>query len=95
MLDGYEEAQKRRDMVKGLLVHRTVPNELLMEQFPEYFRGNPFEAAKNEDGEFDPNLLDEDRLDYETDVSEDEDEALSRWIAERESGSFTGADLEL
>lgn len=95
MLDGYEEAMKRRDMVKALVVNRQVPNELVVEQFPEYFPDDPFAEALDERGEFDPDLVDEDRLEYKTDVSEEEDESLSRWIAEREQGAtFTGADLE-
>lgn len=95
MVDGYEESMRRRDMVKALVVNRQASNELIVEHFPEYFPTDPFAGAMDEEGEVDPDLVDEDRLVYRTDVTEEEDESLSRWIAEREQGAtFTGADLE-
>lgn len=95
MVDGYEESMRRRDMVKALVVNRQASNELIVEHFPEYFPEDPFAGAMDEKGEVDPDLVDEDRLVYKTDVTEEEDESLSRWIAERENGAtFTGADLE-
>lgn len=65
----------------------------LKDLYPDKFPAeDPFEKARTEDG-YDPDLIDDAAIDWETAGSPDEDEELSRWIAERESGSFSAADL--
>lgn len=89
MLDEVERSRSRLDTVKALVTHASF--ERVRDQFPEYF--DPYEGAKGEDGEFDIDRLDDSQVDWATAGSEDDDEALSRWIQERESGSFSAADL--
>lgn len=92
MMEEVEKGRDRLDKVKALLVSPMSNWEKVRDQFPEYF--DPFEAAKTEDGTYDIDQIDDSQIDWEVPTSEDQDEALSRWIAERESGSFTGADFE-
>lgn len=92
MLEETEKVQSRIDMVKGLLVSPTSNFDRVREQFPEFF--DPFEEAKQEDGTYDIDKIDATDVEWGTPTSAEEDDDLSRWIASRESGSFTGADFE-
>jgi hypothetical protein len=79
-------------MVKGLLASPFTTFESVRGYFPEYF--DPFEGAEDEEGNFDPDKVDESQLGWATPESPEDDEALSRWIAERESGSMSAADFD-
>lgn len=91
MLDHVEQERARFDSVKALLASPLASWDRVKEQFPEYF--DPYESAKQEDGSYDIDQIDDADVEWSTAASPDEDEALSTWIAQRESGSFTGADL--
>jgi hypothetical protein len=91
MLDLIAQKQASLDQVKALWVSSTTDKAELMAQWPEYF--DPMETAKKEDGTYDIDQIDDSKVDWGTPGSEDEDDAISDWIAQRE-GSFTGADLE-
>lgn len=92
MLDEAEKVKSRIDMVKGLLASPLGNYERIRDQFPEFF--DPFEEAKQEDGTYDIDKIDASDVDWSSPTSAEEDADLSRWIASRENGSFTGADFE-
>lgn len=92
MLAEYAKGQARRDMVKALLTHKDSDYDEVKFQFPEYFDADPFEQIRTEDG-YDIDRLDDSQVQWGV-AGEDEDEALSRWIAEQDGGTFTGADFE-
>lgn len=91
MIEQRDIERRRRDMVKGLLVHRGADMDEIKFQFPEYFDIDPFEHAKSEGGDYDIDLVDDSKIAWGSAASAEEDEALSRLIAEMEQGSL-GAD---
>jgi hypothetical protein len=93
MLSEADKAAQRLDMVKALLVQPMADLDRVRGQFPEFF--DPFSAAVDpETGEVDPDAVDEEALDWSTPASPDEDDDISAWIAARESGSVSLADMD-
>jgi hypothetical protein len=87
MLDDKERSQERFDSIKRLVAF--ADRDRVKEQFPEYF--DPFEGVQNEDGTYDIDSIDDTAVQWAV-PDPDEDEALSRWIAQQESGSLSAAD---
>lgn len=78
-----EQREKRQDgiaEVKALML--THGYTRTQEMFPDYFDSTPPE----QDGQ-----VDEEHLEWDV-PSEEVDEQISRWIAERQAGSFTGSE---
>lgn len=80
----------RFDTVKGLVALGV--RDRVKEQFPEYF--NPFEDAQRDDGSYDIDRVEGSQVKWSSAGSEDEDAELARWIAQRERGSMTAAEME-
>lgn len=94
MLDEFEKAKGRADSIKRLIANRMTDYEIVREQFPEYFPPeDPFKDAKQDDGTYDIDKIDDTQVEWATPTTPEEDDEISRFIAERE-GSFTGADFE-
>lgn len=91
MLDVIADSKARLDQVKVAFASAFSPDRV-RDQFPEYF--DPFEQAKTEDGTYDIDRLDDSAIEWSAPADEDEDEALSRWIAQQEIGSISAADFE-
>jgi hypothetical protein len=79
MMDRAEAEERRVDMVKALLVQRTIDVEAIESQFPEYFDNDPFEEAKTPDGEYDIDSIDDSKIDWGVATPEEDDE-ISAWI---------------
>lgn len=92
MLDIVAEKRARLDQVKALWVNTTTDKAEMRGQWPEFF--DPMETAKKEDGTYDIDQIDDADVEWHTAGSEEEDDAISRWIADAERGSISGADLE-
>lgn len=95
ILDEIDKEKSRVDRVKALLTNQFSTVDLVKAQFPEYFRPeDPFEEAKTEDGGYDIDRVDESKLDWGTPASPDDDDEISRWIAQQETGSISAADMD-
>jgi len=96
VLDEIEREKQRLDMVKSLLSTKAADFDLARSQFPEYFKPeDPFEAARNEDGTYDVDALDDADLDWSTPATPEDDDEISNWIAQQESASVTASELPL
>lgn len=93
VLDEIEKEKQRVDMVKSLLATKAADFTLARTQFPEYFAPeDPYEGARNDDGTYDIDAIDEDQIDWATPASPEDDDEISRWIAQQES-SVTASEL--
>lgn len=91
MLDEAEKEKSRVDMVRAILARVGAEGQdLVAEQFPEYFKQDPFAEAYTETGEFDIDKVDPSKVEWSV-PSEEEDKELSEWIAqqERANGGMT------
>lgn len=95
MLAEIEKEKARVDMVRGLLTGPLSSLERVKAQFPEYFAPeDPYEAATTESGEFDIDAVDDSKVDWSTPSSPKDDDDISRWISQQESGSVSAADTD-
>lgn len=93
VLDEIEKEKRRVDMVKSLLATKAADLTMARSQFPEYFAADdPYERARNDDGSYDVDALDDADLDWATPASPEDDDEISRWIAQQES-SVTASEL--
>lgn len=85
MVDESAKENARVDMVKALLAQVGLERQdLVVEQFPEYFKRDPFEVAYDEaTGEFDIDKVDPSAVEWQV-PDEAEDADLSAWIAQQE-----------
>lgn len=91
MLAMSDKERARLDMVKALVTNSWADRDEVKHQFPEYFEADPFAAAKNpETGEYDIDKISDADVEWGT-ASPEEDDEISRWIAQQQQGSF-GAD---
>lgn len=94
MLDEIDKEKRRIDMVKSLLATKAADFDLARAQFPEYFTpDDPYGTARNDDGTYDVDALDDADLDWSTPASPDDDDEISRWIAQQEMASVTADEL--
>lgn len=94
MMDRFDSEQGKVEQIKGLLATGG-DFERVKALFPDYFAAeDPYEQAIDpETGEFDINRIDDSQLEWGVPTPE-EDEAMAQWIAERQSGTITVADLD-
>lgn len=81
------------DQIKVKALDRGIDKSRLQELWPEFFPVDPFEEALQEDGTFDPDLVNEDAIVFTVPKDASEDEEISAWIREREEGTISGAVL--
>lgn len=94
MREDIERQQGKVDSIKMALANTPSSYEVLRGLFPDYFAPeDPFAEARTEDGGYDPDLVDEDALDWSAPESEDVDAEISRWIAQREA-SFSADEMD-
>lgn len=91
------QGNRRSEALRLALLNTQADPQRLHSLFPEYFpvewlERQAFEAAKDESGEINIDLLDDSAVTWGV-PSPEEDAEMARWIAERESGSVTAADL--
>lgn len=93
ILDKVERIRGLFDQIKVKALDRAVDRQRLQELWPEYFPVDPFGNAVQEDGTIDTDLVDEDAIEFSLPRDAGEDEEISAWIRERESGTISGAVL--
>jgi hypothetical protein len=94
MLDEIDKEKRRLDGVKALLATKAADFDLARSQFPEYFKvEDPYEAARNDDGTYDVDALEDADLDWSTPATPEDDDEISRWIAQQESASVSASEL--
>lgn len=86
----------RRDALKhSLLVGGSEAFTRMRDLFPEYVADeDAFEQARTDEGDYDIDKVDDAKVTWTTPANEEEDDDISAWIASRESGSVTVADLD-
>lgn len=87
-------SRERVEALKLALLPHEVDRQRLANLFPEYFPKDAFADAVREDGTLDEEKVDETQLDWSTVEDPLEDADISRWIADREHGQISAADLD-
>lgn len=91
------DEERKVDGIRAAILVADPTKEEIRRVYPEYFPTDAEEAfadAYDEHGEFDIDRVDDSKIDWATEVTPEEDEDLSRWIAERERGQVTLAELD-
>lgn len=95
LLDERQQKERLRlDEFKRALMVSSVTMERAHTFFPEYFPRDAFTEAQKDDGTYDIDAVDDAKVDWETPRDHYTDDEISAWIAERERGSVTAADLD-
>jgi hypothetical protein len=94
VVEEFAAHRRRLDMVKVASAMGAANGDLLKGYFPEYYApADPFADALDEDGNIDPDRVDETNLDWATPQGEDEDAEIARWIAQQEH-SISVAEMD-
>lgn len=88
LVDEQKAGEEKFEAFRQILLEN--PIEKVKAIYPEYFPADlmqevAYAGAIKPDGTFDPDLLDDSKIQWRAEgITEDEDDELSRWIAERE-----------
>ena len=84
-----DRVQDRLDRIKTAALSDTFNTERLDKVYPDLFKPDPFAKAEREDGTYDPDLVDDEAIEWSLPRDPGQDAEISAWIAQREQGSVS------